>query len=140
MNPIKNEYIVKLGEEEILLRPTFENLAALETNVGSVAYLGWLYGRQFADKDASLEEKVKMAPPMTKSVEIIYWCQAARDPDDPNQRKYSREEIFEKVIDTVGVRIKDDVILFLGKAGAGGKRVSEEKKDDNATGESEEKK
>lgn len=141
MNPVKNEYTIKLGDEEILLRPHFENLASLENNVGSISYLGWLYGRQYAQKDLTIEDKIKRTPPLTTSVEIIYWCQASRKPDDPNQRLYSKEEIFEKVLNTVGVRIKDDIILFLGQAGAGGKKASKEAEDTKSdTGESESKK
>lgn len=128
MNAVKNEQTVKLGAEEILLRPTFGNLAALETNVGSISYLGWKYGRVFMPrKEISIEEKIKSIPPLTEAAQIIYYCQASVDPNDENKKKFSKEEIWELLRDSKGVKVFEDVALFLSRAGAGGEKKEEEK-------------
>src|SRR5690606_7558027 len=106
MNSARNELIVKLGGEEILLRPTFENISSMESNLGGVAYLGWKFSRGVViGKDGkpdlsggNTERAVKSLPSMNEVAQIIYYNQAAVKPEDPTQKKYSLEEIWEKML------------------------------------------
>lgn len=129
MNAIKNEHIIKLGEVEILLRPTFENIEAVETALGAVSYLGWKY----SSYEKTFEQKVKSLPPATELAKIIYYSQAAKKED--GTYKLSLNEIWEMLIDN-GIKreIINGVIIFLGKMTVGAKFnsaeevVAEEKK------------
>ena len=126
-NKYRNEMEIKLGDETILLRPTFENIAAMESHVGSVAWLTWKYSRGVRFKDGavdranmSTETMVKAIPSMTEAAKIIYFNQAATKVDDPNMKKYSLEEIWGLVM-SEGASIAGKVVMYLGRVTAGNK-------------------
>lgn len=105
MNKFKNEKVIKLGEVEILLRPTFLNCADLETALGQglpmLAY--------------SLAQK--KLPTMTDLAKVIYFCQADRT-------KYSLEEIWE-LVQCEGMMVAGPVLEFIGQITAGDKTAPE---------------
>lgn len=133
-NKFRNELEIELAGEKILLRPTFENLLATELNVGSVAWLTWKYSRgtKFgADGKIDLaslrsEAAMKSVPPATEIAKIIYFNQAATKPDDPTLKKYSLEEIWEKMLVSGMSQVAAKVVLYLGRVMAGNKAIDEE--------------
>jgi hypothetical protein len=132
-NKFRNEMEIKLGGNTILLRPTFENIAAMEENVGSVMWLTWKFSRgvRFTKEGkpdptaSSQEQSIKAIPSLTECAKIIYFNQASSKADDPNLKKYSLEEIWEMVLET-GAAVATKVIEFLGKVAAGGKAQNTE--------------
>jgi len=134
MNKFRNEMEISLGETKILLRPTFENIAAMETVIGSVAYLTWKFSRGARlkdNKDSTVKTAVVTAvqvqsmPSMTECAQIIYWNQAARKPEDETQRLYSLEEIWEMIMQQGG-NISVRVLEYLGKIMAGDKALEKD--------------
>jgi len=127
MNSARNEMIVKLAGEEILLRPTFENIAAMEANVGGVSYLGWKYSRGIrtnasgeVDTTSLVSDMaIKSLPSMSEVAQIIYYNQAASKPDDPTQRKYSLEEIWDKMLKNGAGGITRTITIYLARLTAG---------------------
>lgn len=133
-NKLRNELELTLGSEKILLRPTFENVAAMEANVGSVAYLGWKYSRGVKIKDGKIEhnmnDAVKALPSMAEAAQIIYYNQAATKPEDPTLKKFSLEEIWELVLEE-GASVTKTVVVYLTRLTSGQKQppqVTEEEK------------
>lgn len=127
-NKFRNEMEIKLGETKILLRPTFENIAATETNVGPIAYLGWKISRARAEsekKNASLDKALRSVMPLTEIALIIYYNQAATDPNDSTQKKFSREEIWDLVC-IEGMGVSKPIIQFIARMVAGGKEIDDE--------------
>lgn len=118
-NKYKNEMEIKIGEETILLRPTFENLSDMESNVGGLAYLAWRLSR-----GTTIEDKVKSLPSFTDMAKIIYYNQAARKADDPSLRKLSLEEIWE-LVQGEGAKLIKPVTEYLSQIMAGNKLSSE---------------
>jgi len=106
---------IELAKVKILLRPTFENIAAMEENVGSIAWLGWKYSRGIGTKDA-----VKSIPSMSEVAKIIYFNQAATKADDVTQKKFSLEEIWDLVLQE-GAGVSSKIMLYLGRITAGNK-------------------
>jgi hypothetical protein len=106
---MKNELIVKLGAEEILLRPTFENVAELESNVGALGVIAM---------------RCSKGAPMSVSAQVIYYCQAARDPEDSTKRLRSLEEVWSLVQDQ-GIKSIVPVMEFLTNITAGNKLAPE---------------
>jgi hypothetical protein len=125
-NKFRNELEITLGSEKILLRPTFENLAAMESDLGGVAFLSWKFSRGLrmengkVDPNSVNELSLKSLPSMTETAKIIYYNQAATKPEDPTQKKYSLEEIHQMVLEE-GAGACKHVILFIGKVTAGDK-------------------
>lgn len=122
MNPFKNEQLVTLGGQEILLRPTFENIATLETETYSLAYIAWLYGGGAAEavKDpvsgkVEITKKDKVIPPLTLSAKIIYLCQA--------EKCHDLETVFQMVLQE-GIAVNSQVLKFISKITAGNKNVT----------------
>lgn len=128
MNKFRNEMEIELGSERILLRPTFENIAAMEANVGSVAYLGWKFSRGIrlgADGKAQVTDgAVKALPSLTECAQIIFFNQAATKPDDPTLKKFSLEEIWDLVLQH-GSTICKTIVQYLAKITAGDKPTVE---------------
>lgn len=119
-NPVRNEMEITLGGQTILLRPTFENIAALEENVGPVSYLAWLFGGGFVREAKGLADSAKKLPPLTKCAQIIYYCQAGRKDEDPNERKYNLEEIWE-MVQSEGMAVTKPMLTFIARITAGNK-------------------
>lgn len=97
-NPLKNEKMVKLGEVEILLRPTFENCANLESSLG--------YGLPMLAYNLSK----KQLPPMTDLTKVIYHCQV--------KKEHSLEKIWELVM-AEGMGVAGPILEFIGQITAG---------------------
>lgn len=72
-NKFKNEKEIKIGGESILLRPTFENLANMESKVGSIAHM--------AMKLVNFNNGMKNVIGISEIATIIFYNQAANDPD-----------------------------------------------------------
>ena len=119
MNPMRNEMILKLGSEEILLRPTFENMLATETKVGGLSYLAWRFTK-VANKGSSMEEKYRNLPSLTEIATIIYLNQASTDPQDPEKKKLSMEKIWELVL-VEGLNLMGPLTDFISIMAAGNK-------------------
>ncbi len=117
-NKFKNEMIVHAGGEEILLRPTFSNIAAMENAMGGVAWLAFKFGKgvEVNTKDPNAkpdpEKSAKSLPTMTETAQIIFFNQA--------EPKFSQEEILELCL-AEGIKICFQAVLFLVKVTAGNK-------------------
>ena len=113
MNPFKNEKVIKLGEVEILLRPSFENIAALENNVEPLMSI--------TQRMAKGATKV----PVTLIAQIIYYSQASRKAENLDAYFYSLEEIW-GMLQTCGVAsVFNPVLGFIGQVFAGDKTANE---------------
>lgn len=124
MNKMKNEHIIKLGDVEILLRPTFENISSLESNVGSLSYLSWKFSR----REGGLEATVKSVPSMTEIAKIIFYSQASKKED--GTYKYSLDEIFDFVMNEgMSKNLVSSILGFIVKITAGNKMSTEEIED-----------
>lgn len=125
MNKARNELVIKVGGKEILLRPTFENIAAMETNLGSVAYLGWKYSRGVTmqnGKAVTTNEAIKSIPSMTEVAQIIYYNQASTKPEDSSLKKYSLEEIWDMMLKNGAAgEIVRSIVMYLAQLTAGDK-------------------
>lgn len=126
-NKFRNEMEITVGGQKILLRPTFENLAAMESVLGSLAYLGWKYSRGVVlEKDGTIKTNMEMAirslPPLSDAAKIIFFNQAATKPEDPTLKKYSLEEIWALVLEE-GTPVTKQVVQYLARVTAGNKTL-----------------
>lgn len=126
-NKFRNEMEITVGGQKILLRPTFENLAAMESVLGSLAYLGWKYSRGVViDKkgnvQTNMEQAIRSLPPLSDAAKIIFFNQAATRPDDPTLKKYSLEEIWAFVLEE-GTSVTKQVVQYLARVTAGNKTL-----------------
>lgn len=133
MNQFKNQLEVAIGAEKILLSPTFENIAQMESNVGSVSYLAWKFSQGVRkqadgslDKDSlNTRETIKGLPSLSEVTQIIYYNQA--------EKMYSLDEIFQKIVSSGQFQqVMIQVTIFIGKMLTGGSFDEEqlaEKKD-----------
>ena len=103
-NPFRNEQEIKLGGQTLLLRPTFENIANLEAQVGGLP--------NFAMKLSKSE-----LPQLTDLAKVIFYCHVKVDGVD---RKMSLEEIWDLVLGE-GMFITNPVLSFVAKITAGDK-------------------
>lgn len=108
MNKFRNEHEIELAGEKILLRPTFENMAAMEQAVGSLLYLAVKFSGGLK-KGGQIERSM---PSMTECAQIIYHCQA--------EKKLTLEETFDACMDH-GLSVTRPVLEFLTKCSAGNK-------------------
>jgi hypothetical protein len=106
---------IEIGGEKILLRPTFKNMAAMETEMGSISSLVFKYGKNISANPTESEIRSAL-PPLTDSAKVIFYNQA-----DP---KYSIEEIYEKCL-AEGVKCGAYVMLFLVRCTSGNKLAKE---------------
>lgn len=120
-NVFRNEMEVIVGGEKILLRPTFENMAAMETKLGSVGYLAYKYGAQVDPNSVNNREQVlKVLPPLTEVAQIIYLNQAK----EPGMKHRDLEEIFQLCL-ADGIKVGAQIVLFLVRCTAGNKNAPE---------------
>jgi len=98
MNPYKNEKLIKFGEVEILLRPTFENIAAFESSVITL-------------DEFSIRLVKGKTPGLAVLVQAIYFFQA--------EKKYNLEQINQMLQDSIGIQVNAQVLPFLGSVTAG---------------------
>lgn len=119
-NKYRNELEIDLAGTKILLRPTFENIAAMEENVGSVTWLTWKFSRGAGSKNGPIEPNIKAMPSLTESAKIIYYNQAATKPDNPFEKLYSLEQIWD-LVSQEGARVSVEVIKYIGRITAGNK-------------------
>lgn len=103
-NKYRNELEITLGGEKILLRPTFENIANLEGNLG--------FGvPTFAYRLHKISSKSE-APSMTEMAKVAYHCQA--------DKKFSLEQIWDLcMID--GVAFSAEILKFVSQITVGDK-------------------
>lgn len=135
-NKFRNELEITLAGKPILLRPTFENIAATEENVGSINYLTWKFSRGIRFKEGKVdknslntESAVKSIPSLSECAKIIYFNQAATKPEDPLLKKYSLEEIWAMILEEGG-GIPTKIIMYLGRITAGQKAENMEELSD----------
>lgn len=107
MNTYKNERIIKIGEAEFLLRPTFENCAALEGDLK----MG-LNALAFKLAKAEL-------PLNTDCVKVIYHCQVS-------DKKLTKEEIWMLCFGS-WIDVMKEVLMFIGSITAGDNTQVEKK-------------
>lgn len=112
MNPYKNEKLIKLGVVEVLLRPDFDNIAALEANVEPLMGITMRMAR------------AKVGAPLTLLAQIIYYCQAERKENNQELRRYSLEEIWQ-LVQSQGASITLPVMEFVGGILSGDKNQVE---------------
>jgi hypothetical protein len=129
MNPNRNELELTLGQEKILLRPTFENVAAMEQAIGGLAYLGWKFSKGFqtlktgetTDGGPMIKGfDPKNMPTLTEIAQVIYYNQVATKKDDPTLKKFSLEEIWD-LVKMEGIKILPVVTVFITRITAGDK-------------------
>lgn len=97
-NKYKNERLINIGGVEILLRPTFENLASFETNVITL------------DQFSFNLVKGKM-PSLSQIIQAIFYFQAVKE--------FNLEQINQMVIEANGIQIFSQVAPFLSSVTAG---------------------
>lgn len=130
-NKFRNEMTITLGDEKILLRPTFENVAAMEANVGSVSWLGWKFsrgvrlGKDNKPESIDMEATVRSLPSLSETAKIIYFNQAVTKEGDPSAKKFSIDEIWQFVMDA-GTPATKQVVQFLARITAGNRAMDDE--------------
>lgn len=117
-NQHRNEMEFTIGSQKILLRPTFENISNLESDIGSVSYLSYKFGKGFNLETMKIDQDVaiKNAPSMTETAKIIFHCQA--------EKNFTIEEVFDLCQDE-GIKICMGIVAFLGKIASGNKKAKE---------------
>jgi hypothetical protein len=117
-NLARNEMLIELGAEKILLRPTFENLSAMESKLGGMASLTFKYAKNVDGFDdvskIDVEKMSKSFPSFSEATQIIYYNQA--------EKKFTLEQIHELVMET-GVKGLVQVVTFLVRATMGSKKT-----------------
>lgn len=106
MSLIKNEKTINLVGKEILLRPTFANCEALESDLG--------YGLPVLAHNLSKQK----LPGMTEITKVIFHCQA--------QKLLTKDEIWELVM-AEGMMVMTQILIFIGQITAGDKFAVEKK-------------
>lgn len=117
-NQFKNEMEIEVGGEKILLRPTFESLAAMESDLGGLPYLAYKFG-QGVDIETKTIDKLlsaKSLPGVTETTKIIFYNQV--------EKKFTKEQIFDLVM-AEGIRVCAQMVLFLVRCTAGNKLAKE---------------
>jgi len=112
-NPNRNEMLIKLGGVDILLRPSFENIAAMEAKLGGLPYLAFKFSSHG-----------KNSATLSDCAQIIYFNQAAVNPNDPTKKKLSLDEVWE-LVSQEGVNVLQPVMAFLARLTAGNKMAQE---------------
>lgn len=115
MNKLKNEYILKLGEKEILLRPTFSNLTHVESSVGSLTYIAYLITAGSKDPKKTLS--------FTDVAKIVYFCQANKKVD--GSPELSLDDVWELIQEAGAFRVYGEVSIFISQVTAGNKNAPE---------------
>lgn len=113
-NKARNELEINLGGNKILLRPTFENMAAMESDMGSIASLAFKFGKGVDAATGKVDPQAAALslPSITETTKIFYYNQA--------EKKYSLEEMFEMVM-AEGIQISIKAVMFLTLCTAGNK-------------------
>ena len=120
-NKFRNEIEISLGDEVILLRPTFENIAMTETHIGSISYLAWKFSRgvrmgddgKVDPKSLNSEETIKSLPSLTEISQVIYYNQA--------DRKFTLEQVWDLVMGSGKAReLISAITIYVGRMLSGG--------------------
>lgn len=101
-NKYKNELVLEIAGEKILLRPTFENIAAFESNVMGIPIMAFNMSK--GDLNSLLT--------MSQTTQLIYYFQA--------EKKFTLEDIHLMVMDE-GLAVTAKALPFLGKIATGAK-------------------
>lgn len=111
-NKFRNEKQIKLGGVEVLLRPSFENIANLEDSLGfGLPTLSLRLSKMFQRQET---------PKLTDLAKIVFHCQA--------EKKYNLDEIWE-LCQEEGIESAKDILVFVSNVTAGNKaapQLSEE--------------
>jgi hypothetical protein len=118
-NRFKNEIEITLGQEKVLLRPTFENLSAMESNIGAVVWLSWKFSKAGSSQD--MGEATRSMPSFTEMVEVIYYNQTERS--ENGGRRLSKERIWELMQDE-GVSLVGPITKYFTGIMSGNKHMS----------------
>lgn len=113
MNPFRNEMNVELAGETILLRPTFENLAAMETDIGGIPFLAWKFGKSVSVVDGKMVLGQDSLPPMSICTKVIFHNQ--------EPKKFSLEQVHEMVM-AQGITATRIALNFIMKCTAGNRQ------------------
>jgi len=108
MNKFRNEKLVKLGDAEILLRPSFKKIAQTEFKLGSIAGIAI---------QVSSDDKAKSQFPISMMAEIFFINQV--------EEKYSLDQIFDLVLEEGYQSCRAQVLEFLVLITAG-RKVNEQ--------------
>jgi len=122
MNPFRNEYELSLGGKKILLRPTFDNIAATEAAIGSISYLGYKYSlghraaKEAREKGVMLkaEDYAKTMPALSEMALIIFHNQA--------EKKFSMEEIWD-LVQLEGIGFTNHLVTYISGITTGGDKT-----------------
>jgi len=115
-NTFKNEKEINLNGTLITLRPSFDNMAQVESKLGSIAYLAFKFS-QFA-------VNMKNLPGVSELTQIIYYFQAKHDKDvsgDP----LTLEQVYDLVCQEGVFKLLTPVLEFLAQCTAGNKNAPE---------------
>lgn len=117
-NRLRNEKEIILGEVKILLRPNFQNIAALESDLGSISYLSYKFGKGYdlVTQKINMELASKHAPSMIETTKIIFHCQA--------DKHFTLEEIYDLVL-ARGIAVCMEIIGFVAQIAAGNQNTKE---------------
>lgn len=114
-NKFRNEMEIEVAGEKILLRPTFENMALMETQMGSIGWMVYKYGKN-VDSSSTEAQLMQSLPPLTEAARIIHIMQA--------EKKFTIEQIYELCL-AEGIKIGAQIMLFLVRCTAGNKMQKE---------------
>lgn len=124
MNKFRNEMTIKLGTQEILLRPTFQNIAAMESVVGGLTYLALKFSRGGAGNKSALD-LAKHLPSLSECAQIIFFNQANTKSEDTAKKQFSLEEIWDMVQSQGMQSVIHDVTMYLTRITVGQTKVDE---------------
>lgn len=92
------------------MRPTFENIAAMESQVGSIAHIAWRF------MEGSRNPKQVLS--MTEVAKIIYLNQAATKEGDPTKKEMTLAEVWDLVL-AEGIQCLNPILEYLSRVSAG---------------------
>jgi hypothetical protein len=103
-NKYKNEMTIKIGEVEILLRPTFDNCASLETAIGK------------GIPQLAFDMMKGQSPSMTDLARIVFHSQA--------DKKLTQQQVWDLML-YEGLASSTPIIKFIAQITAGDKNQAE---------------
>ena len=111
-NTYKNEKDITLNGVTITLRPSFENMANVESKLGSIAYIAW--------KFSTFATNMKNLPGLSELTTIIYYFQAAHDKES-GKTLLSLEDVYNHVAAEGVFKMITPMLEFLSQCTAGNK-------------------
>lgn len=111
-NTYKNEKDITINGVTITLRPSFENMANMESKLGSIAYVAYKFS-QFATN-------MKNLPGLSELTTVVYYMQAAHDKES-GKTLLSIEEVYELIAAEGVFKMISPILEFLSQCTAGNK-------------------